>query len=94
MRNAIFVLMSFLAICLACIMQVSCSQSKSENFSNFALFSADGTGLQRKGITPDILAYPTIETIKAGKDEILDAGINYLKKIHKCATLPMLYQIN
>lgn len=60
------------------------------SFSNFALFSADGTGLQRKGITPDILAYPTIETIKAGKDEILDAGINYLKKIHKCATLPML----
>jgi|GEM_PF-2076015 Periplasmic protease len=47
-------------------------------FSNFALFSLDGTELQRKGIIPDIEVYPTMESIKAGKDEILEAAIEYL----------------
>ena len=61
-------------------MQVSCSQSKSENFSNFALFSADGTELQRKGITPDIVVLPTIDAIRNGRDEILDAGIDFIIK--------------
>jgi len=47
-------------------------------FSNFGLFSLDGTELQRKGIIPDIEAYPTMESIKAGKDEILSAAIDYV----------------
>lgn len=47
-------------------------------FSNFGLFSLDGTELQRKGIIPDIEVYPTMESIKNGKDEILEAAIEYL----------------
>lgn len=47
-------------------------------FSNFALFSLDKEDLQRKGIIPDIEVYPTMESIKAGKDEILEAAIEYL----------------
>ncbi len=50
------------------------------SFSNFALFSADGTELQRKGITPDIVVLPTIDAIRNGRDEILDAGIDFIKK--------------
>jgi carboxyl-terminal processing protease len=48
-------------------------------FSNFGLFSLDGVELQRRGIFPNIEVYPTIESIKAGKDEILDKAIEYLK---------------
>ncbi|MEA5044293.1 MAG: S41 family peptidase [Petrimonas sp.] len=47
-------------------------------FSGFALFSLDKSELQRKGIVPDIEVYPTMESIKAGKDEILEAAIKYL----------------
>ena len=46
-------------------------------FSNFALFSLDKTELQRRGITPDIEVYPTVESIKAGKDEILETAIEF-----------------
>jgi C-terminal processing protease CtpA/Prc len=49
-------------------------------FSGVGAFSSDGTELQRKGIIPDIEVYPTMESIKAGKDEILEAAIEYLNK--------------
>jgi C-terminal processing protease CtpA/Prc len=49
-------------------------------FSGVGLFSLDGTELQRKGIIPDIEVYPTLETIREGKDEILEAAIEYLNK--------------
>ncbi|GHV58365.1 hypothetical protein FACS1894182_10320 [Bacteroidia bacterium] len=49
-------------------------------FSGIGTFSSDGTALQRKGIIPDIEVYPTMESIKAGKDEILEAAIEYLNK--------------
>ncbi|GHU72379.1 hypothetical protein FACS189413_15390 [Bacteroidia bacterium] len=49
-------------------------------FSGIGAFSSDGTELQRKGIIPDIEVYPTMESIKAGKDEILEAAIEYLNK--------------
>ena len=52
--------------------------NKRAAFSGFGFFSLDKTQLQRKGIIPDIEAYPTIESIKDGKDEILDAAIKYL----------------
>lgn len=48
-------------------------------FSSAGLFSLDGAELQRKGIVPDIEVYPTMETIKSGKDEILEAAIEYLR---------------
>lgn len=50
-------------------------------FSGIGLFSLDGSELQRKGIIPDIEVYPTIESIKSGKDEILEAAIKYLNEI-------------
>ena len=49
-------------------------------FSGVGLFSHDRTALQRKGIIPDIEVYPTMKSIKAGKDEILEAAIEYLNK--------------
>jgi C-terminal processing protease CtpA/Prc len=50
------------------------------SFSGVGAFLPDGTELQRKGIIPDIEVYPTMESIKAGKDEILEAAIEYLNK--------------
>jgi hypothetical protein len=50
------------------------------SFSGAGLFSLDWSELQRRGITPDIEVYPTMESIKAGKDEILEAAIEYLNK--------------
>jgi hypothetical protein len=32
------------------------------------------------GITPDIVVLPTIDAIRNGRDEILDAGIDFIKK--------------
>ncbi|KJF41917.1 S41 family peptidase [Draconibacterium sediminis] len=48
-------------------------------FSGFGLFSPNGNALQREGIIPDVEVHPTLESIKAGKDEILEAAINYLR---------------
>lgn len=48
-------------------------------FSGFGLFSPNGNALQRQGIIPDVEVYPTLESIKAGKDEILEAAIDYLR---------------
>ena len=50
-------------------------------FSGIGLFSLDGSEFQRKGIIPDIEVYPTLESIKSGKDEILEAAIKYLNEI-------------
>ncbi|MEW6733874.1 MAG: S41 family peptidase [Acidobacteriota bacterium] len=41
----------------------------------------DGRQLQRIGIQPDILVQPTIQGIKEGRDEILDAAVKYLDEI-------------
>jgi hypothetical protein len=49
-------------------------------FSGVGAFSLDGTEFQRKGIVPDIEVYPTLESIKTGKDEILEAAVEYLNK--------------
>ena len=47
---------------------------------------ADGTELQRKGIQPDIFVPRKIKNIITGKDEILDAAINYIKTHDKNKT--------
>jgi hypothetical protein len=36
--------------------------------------------LQRVGLIPDIEAYPSIEGIRAGRDEILERALEYLEK--------------
>jgi hypothetical protein len=50
-------------------------------FSGIGLFSPDGTELQRKGIIPDIEVYPDMQSIMAGKDEILEAAISYIENL-------------
>lgn len=38
----------------------------------------DGKQLQRVGLKPDVEVYPTIEGIRAGRDEVLDRAVAYL----------------
>ncbi|MCG7531606.1 S41 family peptidase [Psychrobium sp. MM17-31] len=52
-------------------------------FSGIGVFYPDGKPTQRIGIIPDIRVGRTIEGIKAGKDEVLDAAIKFLTDKHK-----------
>lgn len=49
-------------------------------FSGHDVRHADGRQLQRIGLVPDVLVRPTIAGMRAGKDEVLDAAIAWLKK--------------
>lgn len=42
---------------------------------------ADGSGLQGRGIVPDIVVHPTLEGVRAGRDEILERGIDVARKL-------------
>jgi len=42
--------------------------------SGVGVYFPDGTPVQRKGIIPDLLVRPTIEGIRAGRDEVLEAA--------------------
>jgi C-terminal processing protease CtpA/Prc len=53
------------------------------NFSGHSVKHIDGRQLQRVGIQPTLRVQPTIAGIKAGRDEVLDAAIKYLKKTVK-----------
>lgn len=41
---------------------------------------SDGRQLQRVGLVPDIEVMPTIHGIQSGRDELLDAAIDYLNR--------------
>ena len=43
----------------------------------------DGTQLQRIGVTPDIEVHPTIAGIRAGRDEVLERAVEYLRSTVK-----------
>jgi C-terminal processing protease CtpA/Prc len=43
-------------------------------------FFSDGTEFVGVGIQPDVRAYPTIKGVTSGKDDVLQAAINYLQK--------------
>lgn len=47
--------------------------------SGIGIYYPDGTETQRIGIVPDIELLPTIEGIKAGKDELLEKAIEVIK---------------
>lgn len=47
-------------------------------FSGLGVFYPDGGVTQRVGIIPDIEVYPTIEGIRAGRDEVLEAALEHL----------------
>lgn len=50
------------------------------SFTGQAVRHADGRQLQRVGLKPDVEVRPTIKGIRAGKDEVLDRAVKYLKK--------------
>lgn len=49
------------------------------SFTGLGVYELDGTQTQRTGITPDIYAAPTIQGITEGRDEILEAAVEYLQ---------------
>lgn len=46
--------------------------------SGIGVFYPDKTPTQRVGIVPDLVATPTIEGIRAGRDEVLEAALAHL----------------
>jgi C-terminal processing protease CtpA/Prc len=49
------------------------------NFSGHDVRWPDGKQLQRAGLTPDVEVHPTIAGIRAGRDEVLERAIVYVK---------------
>ncbi len=45
-------------------------------FSGIGVFYPDGRPTQRVGIVPDLVVRPTIAGIRAGRDEVLEAGVS------------------
>jgi C-terminal processing protease CtpA/Prc len=45
--------------------------------SGIGVFYPDGTPTQRVGIVPDLVVRPTVVGIRAGSDEVLEAGVSY-----------------
>jgi len=45
--------------------------------SGIGVFYPDGTPTQRVGIVPDLVVRPTVEGIRAGRDEVLEAGVSH-----------------
>jgi C-terminal processing protease CtpA/Prc len=52
----------------------------SVRFSGHEVRHADGRQLQRIGLVPDLLVAPTLPGVRAGRDEVLERGIEFLKR--------------
>jgi C-terminal processing protease CtpA/Prc len=50
-------------------------------FSGQGVWHADGRQLQRLGLQPTVEVRPTLLGIRAGKDEVLEVAIEYLKHV-------------
>lgn len=50
------------------------------SFTSERVRYADGSRFQNIGITPDVVAEPTIDGIRKGRDEVLEKGIDVLRK--------------
>ena len=48
------------------------------SFSSQGIYTSDGGQTQRVGLAPDIEVHPTIEGIKAGRDELMEAAVDYI----------------
>jgi len=48
-------------------------------FTGMRVKFGDGSRFQNIGITPDVPAAPTVEGVRAGRDEVLDRGLEVLK---------------
>jgi C-terminal processing protease CtpA/Prc len=51
------------------------------NFTGMRVRYADGARFQNLGILPDVEAHPTIAGLRAGRDEVLDAAIQTLRRL-------------
>jgi C-terminal processing protease CtpA/Prc len=49
------------------------------SFTSMKVMNTDGTKFQNIGVVPDVLVKPTIEGIKAGRDEVLEKAVEYMK---------------
>ena len=49
----------------------------SSMMSGIGIFYSDGTPTQRVGIVPDLEVRPTIAGVRAGRDEVLEAGVGF-----------------
>ena len=49
-------------------------------FTGHDVRHADGRQLQRVGLVPDVAAAPTLAGIRAGRDEVLEKGIEFLNQ--------------
>jgi hypothetical protein len=49
-------------------------------FSGHDVRHADGRQLQRVGLQPDIVVRPTLAGVRAGRDEVLERAVNFLRK--------------
>ena len=49
-------------------------------FTSQGIYTPDGGQTQRIGLTPDIEVHPTIEGIKEGRDELLEAAVAYIQE--------------
>ena len=56
------------------------------SFSSQGIYTSDGGQTQRVGLAPDIEVHPTIEGIKQGRDELIEAAIAYIQKQSQRAT--------
>jgi C-terminal processing protease CtpA/Prc len=52
----------------------------SVRFSGHEVRHADGRQLQRIGLQPDLLVAPTLRGVREGRDEVLERGIEFLKR--------------
>ena len=50
------------------------------SFSSVGVTTPEGQPVQRVGLAPDIEVHPTIEGIKEGRDELMEAAIEYIQK--------------
>jgi hypothetical protein len=50
-------------------------------FTGSVWYNPDGSRVQNVGILPDVHVAPTIRGVRAGRDEILEAGIGVLKEM-------------
>ncbi len=49
-------------------------------FTSLGVYTPEMGQTQRIGLSPDIEVYPTVEGIKEGRDELLEAAVAYIQK--------------
>ena len=49
-------------------------------FSSLGIYGPNKEQVQRTGLTPDIEVHPTIERIREGRDELMEAAVKYIKE--------------